>query len=117
VWEKGRKAISPDGREVWIAHSQDGGISIIDVDSKKVVKTLSISTKRSNRLKFTPDGKWVLVSDMDGSMRGDVKRHFSPSTGGGEVLAASSPWTWLVVYRVIPIQHRGCARGYDAVRF
>jgi YVTN family beta-propeller protein len=58
--------ISPDGREVWVAHSQDGGISIIDVDSKKVVKTLSISTKRSNRLKFTPDGKWVLVSDMDG---------------------------------------------------
>jgi YVTN family beta-propeller protein len=58
--------ISPDNREVWVAHSQDGGISVIDVESKKIVKTLSISTKRSNRLKFTPDGKWVLVSDMDG---------------------------------------------------
>ena len=34
--------------------------------AKKVVQTLSISTKRSNRLKFTPDDKRVLVSDMDG---------------------------------------------------
>lgn len=58
--------ISPDGREVWVANSQDGSISIIDVASKQVIQTLSISTKRSNRLKFTPDGKWVLVSDMDG---------------------------------------------------
>jgi YVTN family beta-propeller protein len=58
--------ISPDGREVWVAHSGDGGISIIGVDSKRVIQTLSISTKRSNRLKFTPDGKRVLVSDMDG---------------------------------------------------
>jgi len=58
--------MSSDGREVWVAHSQDGGISIIDVGAKKVVQTLSISTKRSNRLKFTPDDKRVLVSDMDG---------------------------------------------------
>jgi YVTN family beta-propeller protein len=58
--------ISPDGREVWVAHSQDGCISIIGVESKKVIHTLCISTKRSNRLKFTPDGKRVLVSDMDG---------------------------------------------------
>jgi len=36
------------------------------VGAKKVVQTLSISTKRSNRLKFTPDDKRVLVSDMEG---------------------------------------------------
>src|SRR5258708_13530944 len=58
--------MSSDGREVWVAHSQDGGISIIDVGAMKVVQTLSISTKCSNRLKFTPDDKRVLVSDMDG---------------------------------------------------
>ena len=58
--------ISPDGNEVWVAHSQDGGVSIISVDGKKVVQTFSIATKRSNRLKFTPDGKMVMVSDMDG---------------------------------------------------
>ena len=58
--------MSPDEREVWVAHSQDGGISIIDVKTVKVTQTLDIGTKRSNRLKFTPDGKRVLVSDING---------------------------------------------------
>ena len=57
--------ISPDSKEVWTAHSRDGGISIIDIAAKKVVQTLNLQTKRSNRLKFTPDGKLVLVSDLD----------------------------------------------------
>lgn len=66
---KGPEALdlSPDGRELWTAHSQDGGISIIDVNAKKVTQTLNIHTKRSNRLKFTPDGKRVLVSDLQGN--------------------------------------------------
>src|SRR5258707_1325533 len=58
--------MSADGREVWVAHSQDGVISIIDVGAKKVVQTLSISTKGSNRLKFTPHAKRVLGSAMEG---------------------------------------------------
>jgi YVTN family beta-propeller protein len=58
--------LSPDGREVWSAHSRDGGVSIIDVASKKVVQTLALGTKRSNRIKLTPDGRFVLVSDLDG---------------------------------------------------
>ena len=49
--------LSPDGREVWSAHSRDGGVSIIDVASKKVVQTIAIGTKRSNRIKLTPDGE------------------------------------------------------------
>lgn len=57
--------LSPDGREVWSAHSRDGGVSIIDVASKKVVQTIAIGTKRSNRIKLTPDGKFALVSDID----------------------------------------------------
>jgi YVTN family beta-propeller protein len=59
--------VSPDGKEVWTAHSRDGGISIIEVAAKKVTQTLAIGTRRSNRLKFTPDGKLVLVSDLDGN--------------------------------------------------
>lgn len=58
--------MSADGREVWVANSHDGSLSIINVDTKGVVQTLAISTKRSNRLKFTPDSKRVLVSDTDG---------------------------------------------------
>jgi YVTN family beta-propeller protein len=57
---------SPDGRELWVAHSRDGGISIIDVPSSKVTHTFDAGTKRSNRLKFTADGQFVLVSDLSG---------------------------------------------------
>jgi YVTN family beta-propeller protein len=57
--------LSPDGRELWAAHSRDGGVSIIDVGARKVVQTIDLGTKRSNRLKFTPDGKTVLVSDLE----------------------------------------------------
>jgi len=58
-------ALSPDGRQLWAAHSRDGAISIIDVGRKQVVQTIDAGTKRSNRLKFTPDGKLALVSDID----------------------------------------------------
>src|SRR5205823_1576452 len=57
--------ISPNGREIWSAHSRDGGVSIIDVASKTVVHTIDAGTKRSNRVKLTPDGKFALLSDLD----------------------------------------------------
>ena len=52
---KGPEAIdmSPDGAEVWTAHSQDGGASIIDTATLSVKQTLPALTKHSNRLKFT----------------------------------------------------------------
>ena len=39
-------------------------MSIIDVASKKVVATVQISVGGANRLKFSPDGKLVLVSGL-----------------------------------------------------
>jgi YVTN family beta-propeller protein len=57
--------LSPNGRELWSAHSRDGGVSIIDVASKRVVHTIPAGTKRSNRIKLTPDGKFALISDLD----------------------------------------------------
>lgn len=57
--------VTPDGREIWAAHSRDGAVSIINVDQKKVTGTIDLKTKRSNRLKFTPDGRLALVSDLD----------------------------------------------------
>jgi YVTN family beta-propeller protein len=59
--------LSPDGKEYWAANSGDGSVSIIDVASKKVVQTLDIRTAHSNRLKFTLDGRLVLVSDLGGN--------------------------------------------------
>jgi DNA-binding beta-propeller fold protein YncE len=58
--------VSPDGRELWVGHSRDGGISIIDTATKRVAHTFDARTKRSNRLKFTHDGRFVLVSDLSG---------------------------------------------------
>jgi len=57
--------LSPNGRELWSAHSRDGGVSVIDVASKKVVHTIAAGTKRSNRIKLTPDGKFALISDLE----------------------------------------------------
>jgi len=53
--------ISPDGKEVWAANAQDGTVTTIDVATKKAKQTFPIPV-RGNRLKFTPDGKRVLVS-------------------------------------------------------
>jgi YVTN family beta-propeller protein len=57
--------LSPDGREVWVANSRGGSITVVDLNAGQVTDTIDIGTKRSNRLKFTPDGKFVLVSDME----------------------------------------------------
>ena len=57
--------VSPNGKELWAAHSQDGAISVIDLAAKKVIATIDAKTKRSNRLKFTTDGLRVLISDLD----------------------------------------------------
>jgi YVTN family beta-propeller protein len=74
--------ISPDGKQLWAANSRDGSVSVVDLATKKVVNTFNIQTKRSNRLKFSPDGRLVLVSDLDAgelvilehSTRKDLKR-------------------------------------------
>lgn len=57
--------VSPDGRELWAAHSQDGGVSVIDLATKAVVATIDAKTGRSNRCKFTRDGATVLISDIN----------------------------------------------------
>ena len=54
--------VSPDGKEAWVANAGDGTISIIDIAAKKVTVTLDADVPGANRLKFTPDGRMVLVS-------------------------------------------------------
>ncbi len=58
--------VSPDEKQLWAANAQDGTVSVLDLPSKKVVATLSVDVKSANRLKFTPDGKHVLVSTLGG---------------------------------------------------
>jgi YVTN family beta-propeller protein len=73
--------ISPDGKELWVGHNGDGGVSIIDTATNKVTSTLRVS-QMPIRVRFTPDGKRVLMSDpktgdvivYDAASRKETKR-------------------------------------------
>jgi len=86
--------VSPDGKELWAASHQDV-VTIIDIATKKVTQTINVNTKFANRLKFTPDGKRVLISDLgngdlvvvDAASRKEVKR-ISLGHGAAGILMA-----------------------------
>ena len=89
--------LSPDGREIWTATRGDGGVSIIDVASRRVVETLDLGLQDANRLKFTPDGRVLIIDGeaaslvvMDAASRAVIKRVRlgSADTGDGAVLVA-----------------------------
>src|SRR5262249_22205782 len=84
--------ISPDGREVWTANGEtNGGISIIDVGTRKVIHTIPLEGVHTNRLQFAPGGKHVIVLDreasssilVDPSTRREIKR-IKPEGAPGE---------------------------------
>lgn len=81
--------VSPDGNEIWVANAQDGTISILDLHKKKVIQTLAANVRGANRLKFTPDGRRVLVSAgpelvvFEARTRKRIKRiHIGHGSGG-----------------------------------
>ena len=89
--------LSPDGREVWTATRNDGGVSIIDVASRKVVQTLDLGMQDANRLKFTPDGRVLIIDGeaaslvvLDAASRTVIKRVTvgTADTGDGAVLVS-----------------------------
>jgi YVTN family beta-propeller protein len=85
--------VSPDRKVIWAANAQDGTISIVDVESKKVTDTLAVNVNGANRLKFTPDGKYVFVSSLgrpevaifDAATKGDVKRLKTGGSGAAGI--------------------------------
>tara|TARA_B100000809_G_scaffold220249_1_gene227878 strand:- start:2699 stop:3466 length:768 start_codon:yes stop_codon:yes gene_type:complete len=89
--------LSPDGQELWTATRNDGGISIIDVESRQVVETLDLGMRDANRLKFTEDGRVLIIDGeaaslvvLDAASRDEIKRISvgSTDTGDGAVLVA-----------------------------
>jgi len=97
--------LSPNGREVWSAHSRDGGVSVIDVATKKVTQTFNIGTKRSNRIKLTPDGRFALVSDdgagelvvVDTAARTVIKRILLGRSPEGVLMPATGGLAYVAV--------------------
>jgi YVTN family beta-propeller protein len=93
--------LSPDGKEIWAANARDATVTIIDVVAKKTIQTLPIPLKGANRLKFTPDGRRVLISGLgagpnaagiglvviDATTRKEVK-HLSLGGGAAGILIA-----------------------------
>lgn len=59
--------VSPDGKELWTAGAGDGIISIINLNTGKLVVNVDAGVQGANRLKFTPDGKRVLVTSLRNS--------------------------------------------------
>lgn len=56
--------VSPDGKQLWTAASDDGTIAVIDLATKKVTDKINAKVLGANRLQFTPDGKMVLISSL-----------------------------------------------------
>ncbi|MGH9602036.1 MAG: cytochrome D1 domain-containing protein [Terriglobales bacterium] len=57
--------VAPDGGEVWTANSESSRISVVDARTGKVLTTFPSGGESPVRLKFTPDGKRVLVPTAD----------------------------------------------------
>jgi YVTN family beta-propeller protein len=84
--------VSPDGKQIWVANAQDGTVSIIDVASKRVVDTLAPNFREANRLKFTPNGRFVFISAsdlaiLDRATHKEIK-HLDAGCGGGGIQMA-----------------------------
>jgi len=83
-------AVSPDEQTLW-AGNQDGTISVIDLAQAKVTETFDAGVVGANRIKFTLDGRRVLVT-----------------THAGKDLVVLDAVTHAVVKR-IPIEERGAS--------
>lgn len=83
-------AVSPDGSDVWVGDA-DGKIHIIDLKTGSERESFEAGTIGANRLAYTPDGKYVVVTQ---------KR--------GKDLVVIDAKTHVVAYRV-PIEENGAS--------
>jgi YVTN family beta-propeller protein len=78
---------------VWAANALEGTVSVIDVAERRVVENIPAGVNTANRLRFTPDGRYALVSGeqmpyvavFDVSSRKVVKK-IPIGTGGAGIL-------------------------------
>ena len=72
-------AISSNGREMWASDADENKLSIIDTSSDRVVDTVSLDAGEKkqrgfSRLRFTPDGRTVVVVRQSKFIVVDAKR-------------------------------------------
>ena len=78
---------------------QDGKISIVDLATKRVAATIDAKVLGANRLKFTPDGRRVLISTLgsgdlvvyDALSRKEFKRVKIGHGGAGILMDTNTP--------------------------
>ena len=54
--------VNPDGKAVYVSNGGDGTVSVIDVATNKVTKTIPVG-KRPWNMAITPDGKKLYVAN------------------------------------------------------
>jgi YVTN family beta-propeller protein len=98
-------ALSPDGKEVWAAHREGGGVSVIDTSTQTVAATL-LPDVYSARVAISPDGRRVLLFNMPGrnvvvldrATRKELGRIALPGMPGGGIIAPDSRTAYVSVY-------------------
>jgi YVTN family beta-propeller protein len=99
--------IAPDGKALWVANTHDGTVSIIDVATLKVTQVIDVHMKSANRLKFTLDGREVLISDLangelvvvDTASQQELKRISLGHGAGGILMAPDGGRAYVAVSR------------------
>ncbi len=74
--------LSPDGKQLWAGCRRGNQIAVIDTATKAVVSTFPTGSTQLARVRFTPDGKRVLLADLgkgeltiwDAATRAELKR-------------------------------------------
>jgi len=56
--------ISPDGRRIYTANNEAGGVSVLDLQKRTLLATVPIS-KKVQRISISPDGKFVFTQDQE----------------------------------------------------
>ena len=73
-------ALTPDGRELWVAARADGQLAIVDTASLAVVERLPLPGVPI-RIAMTPDGRTALVTLAGSARTGGLRCRESPGTG------------------------------------
>jgi YVTN family beta-propeller protein len=71
-------AVTPDGREIWVANQGESTISIVDAETLAITETLDVPP--TNRLEFLPNGLAVIPGGSNAAGSERYVRFYDPDT-------------------------------------